>query len=685
LVLIFIIEPAAKRPKKTEDKPGIKTTQQKNSPLNAATTTSTLTAIAHAYPTTEYSISFNLTIDANTERKPPRLSLPPVTPPLVTSPGRDFAFSDREVSLDILADYIESKYYHIQSGLHDKMYHKIPFLADGPGSGKSRFLQELSTSLSLNVSKKTHPLYANDSIPHQLSSYISSTQNYFQHYKNTLSSAIFLNISFGNGSPYVKREQTLDIEESICLRLIYPEYETEYQSFTSFCDAYINSHLHLESLSLSKYLESLKGHCRMLILGIDEVNFLYEESREQFKALFKIIGSIGSHHSDPIFVPVLAGTVIGPIQDVVSHSMYPPLHIPLPLLSINSTINILSQKDTSMANLIQKHKPLRQLIADIGGHCRALELFYSAISANNYTTDFDHIMNIVINTLTQYYPKIGLPLYGKAISCSFLSKAVNPLEHVSEHQGSLTFQELEEYGLIKLEQLRSSNTFKVKVPFIFVICFIKRTPNDEISKFWNDVLLVEKIYWEQWEEFNNSYLAFRLVLFSKLGMTRVKLSEFLNGAKMNIPNDIEIKIPPVRDLAIKKLSHRYPSTERPNFATGHAVLNARGSAFDSFMYLETVDGTLLITAQMKLAYPDSLNPQEITKDRIDLEYNKVNNTVAEFLPNTDFLLLVLGLCDGKYDERLLPSKCAIVLRTEHAEFYGDEISGRLAIRYYTLN
>jgi hypothetical protein len=106
-------------------------------------------------------------------------------------------------------------------------------------------------------------------------------------------------------------------------------------------------------------------------------------------------------------------------------------------------------------------------------------------------------------------------------------------------------------------------------------------------------------------------------------------------------------------------------------------LNASGAPFDAFVYLETTTGKILIAQQMKLAYHESGNPQKITNYSVDEEYQKVNTSIAKHIPNTDFILLVLGRCEGDYNVERLPSNCAIVASNELQEFYGEAYGKQL--------
>ncbi len=260
---------------------------------------------------------------------------------LVSTIGSDFRFSDREESFGILASSLEQRFYCIKVGLKDKMLHKLAFLADGPGSGKSRFLQELSNSFVSYVKNLKRSIYDQQNTelpPQKVLSYLQNTPSAFEDFKSVLSSALFINISFGNGSVYTSQETKDDIQVSVCLRILYPYFVHRFSKFSSFYDAYKNNSISLPNLSLDATLGFIGKEYKCIVLGIDEVNVLHGKSVELFKELFLIMGSFSCDGSF-FFVPVLAGTVIGPMKAVVTNSMYPPLHIPLPLLSFDSCLD----------------------------------------------------------------------------------------------------------------------------------------------------------------------------------------------------------------------------------------------------------------------------------------------------------------------------------------------------------
>ena len=83
------------------------------------------------------------------------------------------------------------------------------------------------------------------------------------------------------------------------------------------------------------------------------------------------------------------------------------------------------------------------------------------------------------------------------------------------------------------------------------------------------------------------WVVLRLSLYAYLGVSTISLKKLFNGAKMNIPVDVEIKVPPSAVLKVSKIGFRYPSFRAPHFKIGNYVVNADGAPFDAFLYLET--------------------------------------------------------------------------------------------------
>ena len=79
-----------------------------------------------------------------------------------------------------------------------------------------------------------------------------------------------------------------------------------------------------------------------MVQNVFEVNKVHAKSISEFKSLFSVIGG-KSCRQIIFFVPVFAGTVVKPIKDIFTGSFHPPLQIPLPLLSNESSMSIMTK------------------------------------------------------------------------------------------------------------------------------------------------------------------------------------------------------------------------------------------------------------------------------------------------------------------------------------------------------
>ena len=570
--------------------------------------------------------------------------------PLVTTAGSDFEYVDRNTSFKVLADHLVARYDYFlisnRAGFtsDDRNHFAIPFLAAGPGTGKSRFLQEL---------------------PFAFKKYVSEIPG-ASKLTSALSDAVYVNISFGNGSGYTSRDVELGIEKALSIRII-EQFQTDGHEFAKEYDSSI------EGL-LTYVIKTVAANASGVVLGIDEVNKVYELDQVQFKALFNILGSL-SCSSRIFLLPIFAGTVIGPIESVVKGSTHPPLPIPLPLLSFKSCQDIIAKKDPARAELVRTNPYMIQLVYDIGGHCRALEMLYSALRNANYNPKVEGYWELVINDVRRdlllRYPISTTPAYMTAIVCSFLSYQVARGDKVIEGEPA-TFLNLEEAGLITI-----GDQGQIQIPFVFVWSYLNSNLND-FTRFWKDILIGKDFWWQDWEKFNQNYLAFRLSLYSFLGFTEISLKTLFNGAKINIPGNIIVQIPPLKDMTSELLTQRFPTSISDEFPIGQFVLNASGAPFDAFVYLSTKDNKrILIAEEMKFANANSVRKQILTTEIMLEQYKKVNDAIYNHIRGTDFVFVILARCEGQFDASKIPINGVAVSMSEFRSFYGDAYYQRL--------
>jgi len=571
--------------------------------------------------------------------------------PLVETSGCDFIYSDRNYSLKKLVECLEPRFKAWVDRKQDRNLHPIPFLADGPGTGKSRFLQELPLSFRQHVSNSTCS----------------------DDFKNIVSNAIYINITFGNGSAYTDEEVSIGINKSLSLRILHSFDDS--LVFSNFMEAYSS-----ENVKFAGVLSKIGKDFSCIVLGIDEINQVSDINPHQFKELFRIIGALSCSFK-PFFVPIFAGTVIGSIRSVVSKSTHPPFHVPLPLLTYESCLDIISQKNSLLSYDVKNNKYLKTLIFDMGGHCRALEILYDVLMKGYNPASGNYWNNVSIEVrsrMIERYPMIlSIPLSG-VIALSFLMLPVGDHTKLPDCE-DLTFLELSEKGIVKLEDIGAGQR-RVRIPYVFVCCHLGvANTKTSFSNFWKDILLDQDFWWQDWEVFNRNHLAFRLSLYSYLGYTKISLSQFLSGAKLSGLLDIKLIVPSLDNILTDKIDFRFPLTKKPHFEDGSCILNGSGAPFEAFVFLSTDSERILIALQMKFSHVDSKNPQKITNESINTEYLKVYQNVSEYIKGTNFLLLMCGRCQGVYDITTLPGNIAIVSDSEFECFYGNSYYKRLCI------
>ncbi len=349
------------------------------------------------------------------------------------------------------------------------------------------------------------------------------------------------------------------------------------------------------------------------------------------------------------------------------------------------------------------HTSLERIVADLGGHPRALESFYMTLLSYQPIEKFKYSMDDVLSGIkvkTQDQYDLRELKMGTIIAKAFLSQEVFPSETVRDSNG-LTFQEFEERGIIKLrspdhgrrgmspilrqELLTSTKPrYQVLIPYIFVSTWLTfhGLGEDPAGKFWSQILLSGDFNWQHWEKFNRNYFAFRLSLYSYLKEDPIiSLRSFFKGAKCNLDSDVSFKVPPFKSIKLSKVQNRYPGyrNKGAGVKSYDFVMNAAGAPFDAFVFLDTTvpKKRLLVAFQMK--FSQTKESEKITAALLESEYKKVQDAVEEYLPGTDFVLVfpihrktVKGFSDAH-----IPKNCILISKEEQKDFYGELYYRRL--------
>ncbi|RIA92650.1 hypothetical protein C1645_804498 [Glomus cerebriforme] len=601
---------------------------------------------------------------------------------LVESFGHQFNLCSRENTISTLwngnllnNNGILKRFEHFRNQKSDRNLHPIPFLCCGPGTGKSRFLQEIHGMLLKQA---------------------QSSEN--QEIAFIFENAVYLNVTYGNGSAAANFDVNIKGEASLALRILYNYfiYGNKTMNYGFFVEMVGEN---AKYLRLSTVLQAIyKSRCKneeklVIVVGIDEVNKLYDISHEDFYSLINSIGTWSCSSGPVFFIPILAGTNETLLQSTITKSTHQILHLPLNLLSMSDMLLIACSLGFNREYIYQNHL-FRCIIADIGGHVRALELFYELISneakyKRMEEIDLARIVQLLEGKLLEQYQFYQFtdqvtPMLANAI----LERPVRKNDGFHMGNQKISYERLNSLGMLTLEPVpddMSRQLYYIRLPYIWICLLIKTATGESPYKFLNLMINPkETFYCEQWEKFNIKFWILRICLFSVLGKKTIKLKELLNGTLYsNEFMDIEVKIPDYNSIQVHYPNRQYSLNNNTFFNfddkynssyTNNSIIYKNGNAdYDGFSYLIiNSNQPMLLALQLKWK-----NSQQIDDKIIKKEYEKVEE-VAREVGLDDWLLLILSNCSSTF-KKSLPPRCAIVDKNHFTKFYGNIFSYRAQI------
>ena len=454
----------------------------------------------------------------------------------------------------------------------DKGLHPIPILAGGPGVGKSRFLDEIEVLLEQKLNRN-----------------VDNSDN--EDIQQAFSNLVVINTTYGNGSPADPLDITISAQTSLAMRILFEYFRPQpsigkfdFSSFRSLCNNYSN----ISSFTLStalrviyydvikqKNLEIASNPLLVLVLGVDEINKMYDlkpDGRDAFKNIINTIGGTMCNSPENIFfIPILAGTIEGPLNNYISRSMHEPLPLPLRLLNDDDVIRIGMAMKLFDDKYVSLHPYFRMSISDLGGHVKTLEFYYELFAKIKLETDemmteeeklynvnIEKIMHSVKHRIETKYQLGGnsrwlsIPL-AKAI----LGFPVKKEDVIMLDKTPMTYEDLSSMGFVNLVRLEQTREYLIRLPYVWA-CVIVENSNDPGMIYWKSMLKYdEPMDWQNFEDFNVKFWALRLSLFRLMGYEKIKLKTLCKGADFSLEfPDVEVELP--KNIKLYKLQHRYP-------------------------------------------------------------------------------------------------------------------------------
>jgi hypothetical protein len=578
--------------------------------------------------------------------------------------GHEFPFVDREESYHEFIETIESRFKYWSASIFDKKYHPIPILDYGPGTGKSRFMQEIPEMVRRALKEMMLD----------------------RNFKNQLKTPVFINITFDSIWMYSKDEVKDGIEHAICLRILHQFLKLSSESFDDFKNYCKPLHFKLSDILLAL---SQKGFS-CLFLAFDEVNRVYNVNRNEFDSMFAIIAAHCSFEG-LFFVPVFAGTVIGPIRTALAGSNNRSVSIPLPLLTQQSALMIVKESITRINKtrdskkiplFVSTSNELKTLVLESSGHCRILELLVLCLQQRNSNCTkavyWQNVKNKLLNEINNKYDISEAPLAG-ALCYAFLGITTTESEILPEDK-NLNFLDLIQKGFIKLEN------GLVIIPYLFILCFFKDVSLSKayFSVFWSELVNSDDTHWPGWERFCHLYFTFRLACFSflkknfhrnpRLSSIRslydsVSMRVFFKG--FLISNDLQgvsLSIPDESAIIQKESQTRFPYTDKTLPPVGTFMLNAAGAPFDAFVVLRTsLHRKTVLCLQMKKI------KKGVTNSMILKENAKIKEAAEVFNQNITLFISLFITESEALDSIFLPHCSAALCKIGLQEFFGPNI------------
>ncbi|CAG8504148.1 5615_t:CDS:2 [Funneliformis mosseae] len=595
---------------------------------------------------------------------------------LVSSFGAEFPLQGRDETLQILLNGnqtrngIRQRLDYIREKRYDKQLHHIPILANGPGTGKSRFLQELLTLLEQYRNRSEHVLGN--------------------------SQVLAINITF-NTITNASDEDASAGPASVALRMLYEYFisgsETLYfNQFMRMCRNWKT--LKIET-ACDVVLKDIGGNIGFFVIGIDELNVLHNLAKDNQRPVRDIVHAIGglitNSKKNLLYVPILAGTIQGPLEKFIQESTYDLLRLPLRLLSDEEVEKITSymKEDQELAGCINHNKTFQRFISDIGGQVRALEIFYKellcAIKMNTPVIDYKFVFQLVNHRLKKKYPfKEFATIMKPVVAYAILNIPVDEDDEFEIGNDKISYIDLASKGIINLEvTCDDPNKSYVRMPYIWV--WITTSIKEfKAGRFW-DVMINHKSHtlWQSFEEFNMRFWVLRLQLFKELNDS-VTLRDLFRSAYHNDQGislfDLEFRLPTVEKYYVE-LTNRYPYTmNNEHLLLGTVFKNAEGAPWDIFLFLDDY----LIAIQVKSSNATAGQPQTLSKRMVESEYKKVKDAVEvmkkSFESESPIKHWVLFICtNGPKTRNCLESlerNCFVIDRENYKLFYGYTFSTR---------
>ena len=564
--------------------------------------------------------------------------------------GKSWEYQESNYLLQKLHKGIERNYTARLTGSTDKSSHSLFLIASGPGTGKSRLLDEFK-QLVVKVSCQNSAL------------------------KEMLEGAYVFKINLENGTRYSPGDENMDniIGSRMLFQLCSPSSTHDFGTLVGNIKAQRipSSTLDLYSiLTRVAVVEKKNIEDMTFIFLVDGIQNLPHTPGAKDSVMYSILtklgnilNSSGKKKERPFVIVCIAATVEIPIQKWLNVSMQDRINLIPPKLDGKKVINTKDELE-------------ELLVHDMGGHGRLLEVLSDVLRRHPEASLYDLSAKVICDITRQYQTWTYNDTGAKNVLIAVLTgkKYATRDCMVSIDDFKVSIEDIEQTGMITW----NGETKQLECPFVWMHI---RVP-ELLELFYADSNYSQVLHnsdpekyplgvgcWQSWEDFTARFWCFKTSLFA--GQT-IGWYNLHSGAMFNkIAPEPSVK---VKKLTLVKAKNHCSTTTIPNTVTTETgtvkpqscdvhILCASGNpAADSFSCIEEVqlDGTVC-TVTFAVSCKNKQANASLAK--YEQEWLKAASTCDFFMEYGT----------GKYSiaaEELPNNRCGLVSKENFAQYFG---------------
>jgi len=576
---------------------------------------------------------------------------------LTDSQGAAWDFQKPEASTyALVASSLHLHYGSWKSGLSSKAEHAMFFCLSGPGTGKSRMLDEFPSicrSAAESVSKRLHTVLLN---------------------------AVVINVSFENGSSTA----TADLNYAIGARMLYQLRPKTYESMT--WDLFRNDPVsQVTAEQVVNLMLEAKSKQLSIIICVDGLHKLEHvpgsKTSPFYSRLDELAALVNVGSSRPFVVVCVAATVNTPVKEWLGSSQQTQHTLPVTRLQ-PPTINQRPVFQTDGNRLLQL------LVDDMDGHGRPLEVLSQALAAfksfdPTIGVHFSKLMADVLFRLKQRYERwtdANLPVLHAVLCQTAFQDVLDVIPGTN-----LTVDQVVSSGLFRVVTTRTTVTkMYLRAPYIWVALMCGSWENPLLLSLQFDCLVdqghlsgassaVAPTSWASFEHFCASFRAFKAAIIPPPA-SAVKWSDFHSGAIFGSGCDVGVVWKPLQFVQASAQFETSSTSWPANIAVNdvdfpsvqlidgeHVVLCARSNpGGDAVMGITLTDESKTTVAEVQQYKHGN---QRINQRLFSLERQKAVNLDRDF-----FVLVSTG--DSDRSLSVLPPRSALVDSSNFERYFG---------------